>query len=238
MRIFVLFLLIPALVFAGKKEEKINIRIKHVFSNIPVRLDSTTYYNDLKQDLVITKLKYYLSHIGLYQEPSETIQSMIYLVDEEKPETKSIALPIDKNKVYQGLEFMVGVDSAFQVSGAQDGALDPIHGMFWTWNTGYIFMKLEGKSSFSTAVGNNLEYHLGGYKHPHNQIRKIILPFKTPIKGADLIKTKFDLVVDWSEFFKNPNPIDFSVFPTATEPSNAAFVVNNYVDMFLLKPSE
>jgi hypothetical protein len=45
-----------------------------------------------------------------------------------------------------GIRFLLGVDSARNVSGIQTGALDPARGMFWTWNSGYVMAKIEGSS--------------------------------------------------------------------------------------------
>jgi hypothetical protein len=49
--------------------------------------------------------------------------------------------------------------------------------MFWTWNTGYIMAKMEGTSPLSTNSGNKFEYHIGGFKHPYNNTRKVALGF-------------------------------------------------------------
>ena len=65
---------------------------------------------------------------------------------------------------------------------AQTDALDPVNAMFWAWNTGYIFLKLEGRSSFSKLPGNIFEYHIGGYKSPSNCIRTISLNFERPLQ--------------------------------------------------------
>ncbi|MFN4989972.1 MAG: MbnP family protein, partial [Ignavibacteria bacterium] len=36
-----------------------------------------------------------------------------------------------------------GLDSIDNVNTSFEGALDPIHGMFWTWNSGYVNCKIE-----------------------------------------------------------------------------------------------
>jgi hypothetical protein len=61
------------------------------------------------------------------------------------------------------MEFMIGVDSARNNSGAQTGALDPTNGMFWSWSTGYIMAKFEGTSAQSPAAANALKFHIGGF---------------------------------------------------------------------------
>ena len=48
------------------------------------------------------------------------------------------------NGEYTKVNYTIGVDAARNTEGAQDGALDLVNGMFWSWNTGYIFMKMEG----------------------------------------------------------------------------------------------
>ena len=47
---------------------------------------------------------------------------------------------------YTELQFLLGVDSLHNVSGAQTDDLDPAKDMFWTWNSGYVMAKMEGNS--------------------------------------------------------------------------------------------
>ena len=80
---------------------------------------------------------------------------------------------------YDKLQFLLGVDSIRNCSGAQTGALDPMNGMFWTWNSGYIMFKLEGNSTASTADLQRIEHHIGGYKGSDNVATVIHLDFNT-----------------------------------------------------------
>ncbi|MFX8782186.1 MbnP family protein, partial [Acinetobacter baumannii] len=43
------------------------------------------------------------------------------------------------------------------------------------WNTGYIFAKLEGQSDSSHIASHYFTYHIGGYKHNENAVRRIVL---------------------------------------------------------------
>ena len=46
------------------------------------------------------------------------------------------------------------------------GVLDPSGAgadMYWTWNSGYIFFKMEGTSPAATGMGNSFMYHIGGF---------------------------------------------------------------------------
>jgi len=60
------------------------------------------------------------------------------------------------------ISLLFGVDSAIQVGGVGTGALDPLRGMYWTWQTGYVQWKMEGAIRVD-GVESPLELHLGGF---------------------------------------------------------------------------
>ena len=57
---------------------------------------------------------------------------------------------------------LFGIDSAIQVGGVGTGALDPVRGMYWTWQTGYVQWKMEGAIRVN-GEEHPLELHLGGF---------------------------------------------------------------------------
>ncbi|MEO6302783.1 MAG: MbnP family protein, partial [Bacteroidia bacterium] len=126
------------------------------------------------------------------------------------------------------------VDSFHNCSGAQSGALDPVNAMYWAWNTGYIFLKLEGASKFSKSPGNFFEYHIGGYKQPNNNIRKVSFTFDPPIKTEQQKPQALNFKVNVLELLKTPTAIDFEKFSSITDLRNANTVADNYSDMFEL----
>jgi hypothetical protein len=101
--------------------------------------------------------------------------------------------------------------------------------MFWAWNTGYINAKLSGNSNNCKTVHHAFEFHIGGYKHPFNTLRKIHLELLQPIvfvKWQGHLKIKMNI----AEWLKN---IDVSKMNNVVEPSaDAMFVANNYSKMF------
>jgi len=99
----------------------------------------------------ITTLKWYLSVQG------KTAQT--YLMDLSEPTSllQSIKYP-------KGSRLYFGVDSQTQVLSTRPGALDPIHGMYWTWQSGYIQWKLEGVMKTDTAE-IPIQLHLGGFQN-------------------------------------------------------------------------
>lgn len=218
----------------------LSISIQHMVDEKPLSLDSGKYVNDRKQAYTISKFTYYLSNFELVNtDKKDVIVNGSYLIDEEEPSSKRIDLTQLKSGSYRSIRFLIGVDSLHNCSGAQSGALDPVHAMFWAWNTGYIFLKLEGKSNSSTAPGHLFEYHIGGYKSPANSIRVVEITFPEPLVITDKKTTTLNLEVNVAEILKTPQSIDFSALPAVTDTKNACMMADNYKDMFrLAKPTK
>ena len=233
----VILAIIPFVLFSQKQKEGITLNLHHYVGEKQLVLDDSTYFNSLNQSFTISKFNYYIGQIHLTKsDGKEVVLEDYYFISEDEEKTASKKINLDKIPPgeYSSMSFIIGVDSLHNCSGAQSGDLDPINAMFWTWNTGYIFMKLEGKSKFSTATGNNLEYHIGGYKQPTNSIRKITVPFEKPLLVENKLMTELNMKVDVSEILKFPTEIDFSKTPTINTVLNAAIIADNYVDMFSL----
>ncbi len=232
----ILLLIIPQFSFTPivkSVKGQLQINFKHVVENELLKLDSAYYKNELGQSFKISKFKYYLGEIHLKSVQGKDYYSKSYfLVNEDEESSKQITLNQIPNGNYISISFILGVDSIDNCSGAKSGALDPLNAMFWAWNTGYIFLKLEGNSPVSKSPGGMFEYHIGGYKQPSNCIRKIELDLtKNPI----IINNKvsfLELKTNLSEILKSPNTIDFSILSSVTDSKNADLIANNYKDMF------
>jgi hypothetical protein len=139
---------------------------------------------------------------------------------------------------YNQLQFTIGVDSLRNVSGAQTGALDPGNVMFWDWNSGYIFLKLEGDYKTTTTTSAvNYAMHIGGYKAPTNYIREITF------NAIDLQSVKYKTTLVYihttiDEIFKTPETIDFDTYGAIAQGKNMQTLVNNYIDMFSISKIE
>ncbi len=68
---------------------------------------------------------------------------------------------------------LLGVDSLIQVSGAAGGDLDPSHGMYWTWQSGYIHLKVEGVFHAAEGAEIPFNYHIGGFEGKQNTLQTI-----------------------------------------------------------------
>lgn len=232
----VIFLFITPFVLCSQKTagNKLVIHIEHKVDSQYLQLDSITYKNNIGQPYTITKFKYYLSNIILKsKDKKKSISHDVFLIDEENTSSKEIILSKIKKGVYDSISFIIGVDSLRNCSGAQSGALDPINTMFWTWNTGYIFLKLEGKSTMSSAPGKIFEYHIGGYKEPTNAIEKVHFALPFPLDFTKVNEQTIKVNVNVAELFRAPMDIDFSKLPSVTDTKNALVISRNYKDMFL-----
>ena len=91
----------------------------------------------------------------------------------------------------------LGVDKKYNMSGANSGDLDPVNGMFWSWQSGYINFKIEGVSPSCNTRKNKFQFHIGGYQTPHQTKRQ--LSFK--LENWDI----YNLVIsiELSKFFND-----------------------------------
>jgi hypothetical protein len=177
---------------------KVTIQFENVANNRPIALRDSFYTNSFNEIYQVTKLKYYISDIQLVGSGNVASVPTIFLVDEEINDSLRFAIPAGS---YHKLIFTLGLDSALNNSGAQDGLLDPLKGMFWTWNSGYVYFKLEGFSSSSTADLQRIEHHIGGYTGVNKAARQIELPLPASFivgpKGNLTITVRMDLDRYW-----------------------------------------
>lgn len=233
-----IFLCVPVVLLSFSVIPRVNsgnlqIQFQHEVNGSLLRLDTATYQNAFSQSFQISKFKYYVGNFELKNVTGKVFRSNEYfLIDEENALSKLIALKNIPAGQYTEIGFTLGVDSLHNCSGAQSGALDPIHGMFWDWNTGYIFLKLEGRSNFCNTAHHFFEYHIGGYKKEHNCIRKIVLPLHENLSVGSDKKSILSVRADVGEVLKNPTAIDFAQLPSVTNHTNATTMADNYADIF------
>jgi len=227
-----------AMSFKSNTKGKFIIQFSNYVGNEKLVLDSSTYKNALGQPFTVSMFKYYISNIHLKNSNGNdyVCNNGYFLVDEEDTNSKQIVLNDVPNANYSSISFILGVDSIHNCNGAQAGALDPANGMFWAWNTGYIFLKFEGNSPASHSNGNTLAFHIGGYKQPANCIRTVTLGIKSfAIKATDNQISTLNLKADVLELFETPVNIDFSKTSSVIDFHNAEMIADNYINMFSVK---
>ncbi|MFM7006625.1 MAG: MbnP family protein [Flavobacteriales bacterium] len=140
-----LFALTGQLYFA---QQQIDIN----WNGLIFELDNTYQLND-STALRISQFKFYVQ-----ADPKKGGQA-IYLVDAAERSSWQWET--------QHEELQIGVSTALQTSGVFIGALDPINGMYWAWNTGFIAVKCVGEIlELKNSHTQKFEYHLGAYQAP------------------------------------------------------------------------
>jgi hypothetical protein len=193
------------------------------------------YVNPKGDTVSITKFMYYISNVELLRDDGTkyTEAESYHLVDHTSASSKSFTLSNVPEGVYSSISFVIGVDSVRNCSGAQTGALDPAKGMFWTWNSGYIFLKVEGKAPKSPGNAS-ITYHIGGFKGVNKAQRQVNLSFSTTLLKAYVsADSHLGLKANLRELFQNPSVIDVSTtYYQMGEGAGAKYIADNYMDMF------
>ncbi len=150
-------------------QKNLTIHFTPTYHDVAIQMHQPFFNRENSDTIELTTLKFYISAIQLYYQNQVcwTESNSYHLVDIENNDSISLDLP--SNVLYDKLSFQLGVDSVTNVSGAMDGSLDPLKGMYWTWQSGYINFKLEAAES----SGDKIIYHLGGYNGAQNSLQKL-----------------------------------------------------------------
>lgn len=216
------------------KTGSLTIHFKNIVGGSALRLNdsASSYKNANGDEFKITTFKYYISNIKLTDKAGNIVDLpetyLLVNAADSTSLTQQIAdVPAGK---YTAISFIIGVDSLRNFAGAQTGALDPAKGMFWSWNSGYIFVKLEGVSPRSASKKNRLTFHIGGAKYPDNTIRSFSKPFDKTLKIGAGTQTGIELIADAAALFKGKTTIDFSKLSFTMGGPNSVIVADNYAD--------
>jgi hypothetical protein len=126
----------------------------------------------LDESNVVSKLMFYVSDLQLETKDGDVLKmAPYYLIDFSNSSSLLLEAINPNKKEVKAIQFKLGIDSITNVSGAFGGALDPTKGMYWSWQSGYINFKMEGKT-----VNENYILHLGGYASPFSAVQKVVLP--------------------------------------------------------------
>ncbi len=220
--------------------------------NLNLVLDSMYYFNSYNQNYSISRFDYFISNIVLINENGSKYvipqDSSYFLLKESIASSREINLSDIPEGNYVGVEFIVGVDSLRSTMSIdkRTGALDPggeAAGMYWTWNSGYIFLKMEGRFDDTTdtiVTPQMFQYHIGGYGGMNNpmmnNIKNITLNFgddKAEVRASHGDEgPQVHLYVDASKMLNGPTNIDFKTHPIVMLTPFAVNMANNYSYMF------
>lgn len=190
---------------------------------IAVHIDTTA----VPKDVDVHRVAFYVGHLTLHARDGRMYEVPGYqLVDTDDTTSLHLRVGDVPPMEYDRVSFVLGIDSADNAMPPQEGPLDPMHGMYWTWATGFIFCKIEGTSARSVQPKQIIEYHIGGYRAPYNNLRRVECALRTPLSATSPIST---LHVDVGRFLQHVDP---AVVSSVTDPKAGAAIVDHCVEMF------
>lgn len=198
------------------------------------------------ESMTVTKLKYYVSNFVLVNKDGGTYtvpqNDCYFLIDEETDSTTEITLNNVPAGDYTTIKYILGIDSlrsTMDVS-QRTGALDPAGAgadMYWSWNSGYIFFRIDATSPQSTEAGNLCFFHVGGYggysTATTNNIRNVSISTTEAAEVREGKNPEVHVYTDILQAFTSPNNYSIATYGAAFHmPSAATKMADNYVDMF------
>ncbi|WP_020601788.1 MbnP family protein [Spirosoma spitsbergense] len=227
---------------------KLRITFDNVAGASDLKLETGSYQNAAGEAFTITKFNYFVSNIRLRKaNGSEYVvpqDSSYFLIQEEKPVSQMVTLSYIPVGDYIGLTFMIGVDSLRSLAdiSKRTGVLDPglNDGMYWEWNSGYIFMKLEGKSALAPATQNNtFFYHVGGFgggydgKKTINNLRTATLSFNNDVAKVQTTSTPtVQLTTDALKVFNGQTKLSIAEHSSVMFDPYSTNIASNIAQMF------
>lgn len=148
------------------------------FGGAPATLGHAYYLPALRDSVVIEHLRFYVSGLAVLKDGKVVgeVKGEYFLMEMVQPLSLTISTDFRTKQSFDQLQFNIGIDSLTNVSGAMDGALDPMNGMHWAWQSGFINFKLEGTSPVCTTRNHKFQYHIGGYMPPYSALQTVTLP--------------------------------------------------------------
>ena len=215
-------------------------------------LGSTPYKTTAGEDFTVTTFNYFVSNISLKKDDGTVLKfpDQYFLIRQADANSQTIQLKDVPAGNYNAITFMVGVDSSKSVSpgGQRTGVLDVTSygddGMYWSWNSGYIFMKMEGISSMApvrTSGQKLFQLHVGGYgggfegaAKQANNVRTVTLPMTTNATVRGTISPTIHLIIDAKKIFDGPNKISLATTNNVHSAALGTPIADNYTGMFLV----
>ncbi len=210
-------------------------------------LTTGAYINNVSEDFTVTTLNYFISNVSFKKEDGTVVKfpNNYFLIKQSDANSLEATLKDIPAGNYTEVSFMVGVDSTRSVSdlSQRTGVLDPASygddGMYWAWNSGYIFFKFEGTSSVvpTNATGKRpFQLHVGGFggmtSKTANNLRTVTLPLTNAATVRGNIAPEVHLFVDVLKIFNGTAQLKLAETNMVHSITTATPIAENYKKMF------
>ncbi len=186
----------------------LTLSMRHSVSGKPLLLNSLRYTNSADESFSISRLSYLISEVALQDESGQwhPVPNSIAWIDAASRRNQIPLSDIPAGN-YQALRFDIGLNEATNHSDpAQYPATHPLNPnlnkLHWTWQTGYIFLALEGRYRDSSGELQGFVYHFAN--NPNRTTITLALP--QTIEGNSHIDIDFDLAA----LLNAPAPLSFT----------------------------
>ena len=160
MRFFFFLFLVNYSFTLFAQEKRVEISPSVQLSSQNIQLDSF-YVSSGREQIAFSKLKFYFSKPQVSDKGYITeVEDAFYLFDVQHD---TLSFFLSTVPPFDSLSFLLGIDSLTNDAGVKGGVLDPLNGMYWSWRTGYINVKIEGKYISNEGLMENFIFHLGGF---------------------------------------------------------------------------
>ncbi len=200
----------------------VNLKFSQNFNELQVtalNLSTTTYVNEMNQELNITRLRYLLSRLVLTNSNGETFSlSPYHLVDISRPETLTLNTNVTIPEGDYNLSFVYG----FNEEDNQDGAYNDLNAVSWNWpqmlGGGYHFLQMDGQYNVNTEPAP-YNFHNGTARVSEGVFEQNFVNFNLPNTLSISEGNTININMDIAEWFRNPNTWDLNVYNTPLMPN-------------------
>jgi hypothetical protein len=222
----------------------ITLEFDNRIGSTDLKLGETQGTNAAGEKYTISMLNYYVSNIKLTSDNGEevSLKDQYFLIRESDAQSQKITLENIPAGNYTKLSYIVGVDSLKSVSdqASQAGVLDQAvnKDMYWAWNSGYIFFKMEGTTPVSTRPGNIFQYHVGGYggrdTPTPNNLRTVNLSISGGVAVNKGETPQVHIILDITKVFSGENLLKLADSPVIMSPAGGRAISANYQKAFIV----
>jgi hypothetical protein len=235
----------------------VELKFDNVFGSADLQLN-TNYTNSTDETYDIKTLKYFVSNFVFRTEDGrEYVVPQLdsyQLIDEANAASQKFTFENLPEGNYNEVSFIVGVDSLRSTMGPDErtGVLDQGAGgaaadMYWTWNSGYIFFKMEGTSpqvnnGSDQAPQDMYFYHIGGFggydkdSPTLNNIREVTIKINGSSAQVRSNETpSMHITADISRVFNGgTTQVSLAENPVVMANPFSPKVADNYTGMFMI----
>ena len=236
--------------FTDTAKATLSIEFNNVVGTDSLVLGAGNYRNSSGEVFSVSLLQYFISNISVRKADGTIFtvpqDSSYFLIKAQEPSTRFARVSVPEGD-YVAISFLLGIDSLRNTAdiSKRTGVLEPAgdmeNGMYWGWNSGYIFFKMEGISGqapMDPSGQHKFRYHIGGfggYSAPTiNNIRKVTIDL-TPAGKAVVRaggKSNVCLMVDVARMFDGLSRVSIASNPTVMFGAYSASIANNFPGMF------